>query len=103
MQSDKDLYRQLRTRTPEQLWTEDVPRFNRAPPPARRAGVAVVRAVGVSVAAPATPPARRDAVRRWLTGLLQDPDEKVRRYAMAALPKLGGGGLEAEARVLALL
>jgi 23S rRNA G2445 N2-methylase RlmL len=41
-------------------------------------------------------------VRSWLVRLLQDPSEKVRRYAMTALPKLGAGTIEEEA-LLSLL
>ena len=33
--------------------------------------------------------AQRDGVRPWLRALLHDPCEKIRRYAMAALPKIG--------------
>ncbi len=40
--------------------------------------------------------------RQWLLGLLQDPEEKIRRYAMAALPKIGAGPQE-EAALLELL
>ena len=41
-------------------------------------------------------------MKGWLRGLLRDPEEKVRRYAMAALPKIGAGAGE-EAELLALL
>jgi SAM-dependent methyltransferase len=57
----------------------------------------VVRAVGV-VFAESGSPAEKQQARGWLRGLLSDPVEKVRRYAMAALPKLGAG--EAEEREL---
>jgi 23S rRNA G2445 N2-methylase RlmL len=41
-------------------------------------------------------------VREWLAVLLRDPDEKVRRYAMAAMPKIGAGTKE-ESQLLAVL
>jgi len=41
-------------------------------------------------------------VRQWLRSLLGDPAEKIRRYAMNALPK-AGAGREEETEMLALL
>jgi serine/threonine protein phosphatase 1 len=38
----------------------------------------------------------------WLTSLLEDPEEKIRRYAMVALTKLGGGE-SGEAKLLEIL
>ncbi len=101
MQSDKDLYRQLRALSREQLWSQEVPSFNQAAPRERMQRVALIRAVGVAFAASGTP-AQQAEVRAWLTGLLQDPSEKIRRYAMAALPKLGAGARE-EKELLNLL
>jgi 23S rRNA G2445 N2-methylase RlmL len=46
--------------------------------------------------------AQKDAAREWLLGLLHDPAEKIRRYAVAALPKIGVGPRE-EAELLSLL
>jgi predicted RNA methylase len=63
--------------------------------------VAVVRAVGVAFAESGTAE-QKIAVRAWLTRLLQDPSEKIRRYAMAALPKIGAGASE-EDKLLSLL
>ena len=40
--------------------------------------------------------------RSWLARLLQDPSEKIRRYAMAAMPKIGAGRRE-ESELLSLL
>jgi 23S rRNA G2445 N2-methylase RlmL len=97
----KELYRQLRALPWEQLWTEEVPRFDRANPRERFDTVSVIRAVGV-VFPESGPASQRDGVRQWLRGLLQDPQEKVRRYAMAALPKIGARA-EDEAELLALL
>ena len=97
----KELYQQLRRLSCEQLWRDEVPRFDRATPPERMARVAVVRAVGVVVSENGTA-AQRDAARIWLRSLLHDPQEKVRRYAMTALPKIGAGADE-EASLLSLL
>ena len=97
----KQLYHTLRRLPWEVLWREEVPRFDRATPQERTARVAVVRAVGV-VFSESGPEAEREAVQAWLLGLLQDPGEKVRRYAMTALPKIGAG-TSAEAELLALL
>jgi predicted RNA methylase len=101
MQSDKELYRRLRALSREQLWNEEVPRFNRAAAREREQNVAVIRAVGVAFAGSGTPQQRTD-VLAWLIRLLQDPSEKVRRYAIAALPKLGAGR-QGERELLALL
>jgi predicted RNA methylase len=101
MQSDQDLYRRLRALPSEKLWRDEVPRFDRASPRERMQQVALIRAVGVAFASSGTPD-QRAAVRAWLTGLLQDPAEKIRRYAMAALPKIGAGAGE-EKQLLSLL
>jgi SAM-dependent methyltransferase len=101
MQSDQDLYRRLRAIPAEKLWSDEVPLFDRAPPRERQQKVALVRAVGVAFASSGTP-AQKSAVRAWLTRLLHDPSEKIRRYAMAALPKIGAGAGE-EKQLLALL
>ena len=97
----KEHYRQLRAMPWEQLWQEEVPRFDRAAPRERFEQVSVVRAVGV-VFLESGPAAQRDEVSQWLRKLLQDPEEKIRRYAIAALPKIGAGANE-EAELLALL
>ena len=97
----KELYRQLRALTWQQLWEVEVPRFDRASLAERLERVAVVRALGVVVSESGTP-AQRELARPWLRRLLQDPSEKIRRYAMEALPKLGAGPGE-ESEMLALL
>lgn len=97
----KALYHRLRQRSATELWTEDVPAFDRAAAPDRVAGVAVVRAVGV-VFSETGSAAQKAAARAWLRTLLEDPEEKIRRYAMAALPKLGGAA-EEESALLGLL
>ena len=97
----KELYRQLRALPWEQLWKTEVPRFDRAPARERFERVSVVRAVGV-VFPESGPAAQRDEVRAWLRGLLHDPEEKIRRYAMAALPKIGASA-DDEAELLTLL
>jgi 23S rRNA G2445 N2-methylase RlmL len=99
--SPKEHYQLLRQLPCAQLWTDEVPAFDRANARERVANVAVIRAVGVVFSESGTP-AERDAARRWLQSLLHDPEEKVRRYAMTALPKLGAGEHE-EAALLALL
>ena len=97
----KELYQQLRMLSCDKLWNVEVPRFERATPAEREARVAVIRAVGV-VFSEAGTPAQKAAARPWLRQLLRDPAEKVRRYAMAALPKLGAPA-DAEAELLTLL
>ncbi|TAN36315.1 MAG: methyltransferase domain-containing protein [Verrucomicrobia bacterium] len=101
MKADKKLYRQLRGLSCEQLWNAEVTRFDRALPKERLERVAVIRAVGVVFAGQGTKE-QRAAVRAWLRGLLQDPAEKIRRYAMTALPKIGAGK-GAEKELLSLL
>lgn len=101
MKSDKDLYRQLRVLSCDQLWNDEVARFNRAPPRERMERVAVIRAVGVVFSASGSA-SQREQVRAWLRQLLQDPAEKIRRYAMNALPKIGAGEGE-EKELLSLL
>jgi predicted RNA methylase len=97
----KELYQQLRALSWEQLWAEEAPRFDKASPKERNERVALVRAVGV-VFSESGDPAQKEEVKLWLRGLLHDPCEKIRRYAMAALPKIGAG-LDEEAELLALL
>ncbi|MEY3838135.1 MAG: hypothetical protein RL304_1117, partial [Verrucomicrobiota bacterium] len=89
MKADNELYRQLRELPPQQLWTEEVPKFDRLSPKERNQQVALVRAVGV-VFSTSRNPEMKAAVKAWMVGLLQDPNEKIRRYATAAIPKLGG-------------
>lgn len=97
---DKELYRQLRGLDCEQLWEDEVARFDQAAPRERSERVALVRAVGV-VFSEKGGEEQRARARPWLRGLLGDADEKIRRYAMAALPKIGCGP-EEEADLLAL-
>jgi len=89
MKADNELYRQLRELPPQRLWTEEVPKFDRLSPKERNQQVALVRAVGV-VFSTSRNPEMKAAVKAWMVGLLQDPNEKIRRYATAAIPKLGG-------------
>lgn len=97
----KDLYRHFRSVPWLQLWESEVPRFDQATPQARVRQVALIRALGAGFADSA-PPALQEAVRAWLRGLLQDPEEKVRRYALNALPKTGASETE-EKKILSLL
>jgi 23S rRNA G2445 N2-methylase RlmL len=99
--SAKELYKKLRGRPWPQLWSEDVARFNAASPAEREKTVAVIRAMGV-VFAESGPLEEKAKVREWLLGLLQDPCEKVRRYAMTAMPKIGAGAKE-EGELLSVL
>ena len=101
MKSDQDLYKQLRDLPKERLWSEEVVRFDAASPRARMERVAVIRAVGMIFGRFGTEEEKRK-VREWLITLLDDPQEKIRRYAAAALPKIGAGE-EGESRMLALL
>jgi 23S rRNA G2445 N2-methylase RlmL len=97
----KEVYKQLRNETWETLWKREVPLFDTGTTDERLARVGLVRAMGVLALEKATLE-QRQLTRQWLTSLLQDPEEKIRRYAMNALPKLGGSG-ESEKAVLELL
>jgi len=101
MKTDKELYRQLRVLSCEKLWNDEVALFDRSTPKERMERVAVIRAVGVVFSASGTTKQKAE-VRSWLVRLLQDPSEKVRRYAMTALPKIGAGTGE-EGVLLSLL
>lgn len=101
MKTDKDLYRELRVLSCEELWDDEVARFDRSTPEERMKRVAVIRAVGTVFSESGTRKQKAEA-RSWLVRLLQDPNEKVRRYAMTALPKLGAGTSEEKA-LLSLL
>lgn len=101
MKSDQDLYKRLCDLPKEQLWKSEVPRFDAASPRERMQGVALIRALGTIFARFGTA-GEKAAVRAWLTALLKDPQEKIRRYAMAALPKIGADEV-AEAQMLRLL
>ncbi len=101
MKSDKELYRRLRLLPFDQLWNEEVRRFDQASTRERLQQVAVIRAVGAAMVAD-RPAAQREAVREWLVALLEDPQEKIRRYAMAAIPKVRGAP-GAEERMIHLL
>lgn len=89
----KEHYQALRQLSPEALWAVEVPAFNAAPPHERLQNVSLLRAVGVVFSELGTPEQKADALQ-WLRPLLSDPEEKIRRYAMAALPKLGSGERE---------
>ena len=97
----KELYHELRLLSCEQLWSVEVARFDASSPSERMRRVALVRAVGVVFSESGTAQ-QKDNAKAWLLNLLHDPGEKIRRYAMTALPKLGAGPRE-EAELLALL
>lgn len=101
MKADNELYRQLRDKPCARLWQEDVAAFDRLAEPERTRHAAVIRAVGVAFAARGTDEEKARAAR-WLNDLLADSSEKIRRYAMAALPKLGDDPA-AERRLLGIL
>jgi 23S rRNA G2445 N2-methylase RlmL len=101
MKADNDLYRTLRALSATQLWQEEVPKFNRASAQDRQRQVGLIRAVGV-VFSTTQHLALKAEVVEWMKGLLNDPSEKVRRYAIAAIPKLGGD-LEAEKKILSIV
>ncbi len=96
----KELYQRLRTLPWEELWNNEVPRFDRATPRERFERVAVIRAVGV-VFSESGPAGEKAKVVSWLRNLLRDPEEKIRRYAMAAIPKIGASA-DDEAELLSL-
>ncbi|MEN8662971.1 MAG: TRM11 family SAM-dependent methyltransferase [Lentimonas sp.] len=97
----KEVYKQLRNEPWDSLWEREVPLFDTGTPEVRLGRVGLIRAMGVVALEKATLE-QRQLTRQWLTSLLQDPEEKIRRYAMNALPKLGGSE-ESEKAVLELL
>lgn len=97
----KEVYQRLRLLSCEELWTREVAAFDRADARERMDTVGVIRAVGVVFAESGSEDQRRQA-RAWLRQLLNDPQEKIRRYAMTALPKLGAEESE-ESALLDLL
>ena len=99
--NDKELYRRLRALSCDALWNHEIALFDRATPEERLARVGLIRAVGV-VFSEAGAAEQKEVAKEWLLGLLRDPSEKIRRYAMAALPKIGVGPRE-EAELLSLL
>jgi 23S rRNA G2445 N2-methylase RlmL len=99
--TDKELYQQLRALSCDALWNNEVALFDRSTPEERLARVALIRAVGV-VFSEFGSAGQKEEARKWLLKLLHDPSEKIRRYAMAAMPKIGVGSPE-ETELLALL
>jgi len=100
-QAAKELYRELRHLSCQQLRDLEIPRYDSASSKERLERVALVRAVGVVFSESGTKEEKAQA-KAWLLRLLDDSEEKVRRYAMAALPKLGAGA-EEEAALLSVL
>lgn len=96
MKTDKELFRKLRGLSCKKLWNDEVARFNCLSLDERMKRVAVIRAVGTVFSRFGTAKQKAE-VRSWLVHLLKDSSEKVRRYAMTALPKLGAGPREEEA------
>jgi 23S rRNA G2445 N2-methylase RlmL len=96
----KALFQELRKLDCDTLWSREASAFEQASSAERARRVAVIRAVGVVLGeAPETH--WRDRARPWVRGLLEDPSETVRRYAITALPRLGSGP-EEENRLLRL-
>jgi hypothetical protein len=96
----REHYHQLRKLDCATLWAREVAAVNVAAAQERMQLVSVVRAVGV-VFSEFGSSDEKERARAWLTALLHDPQEKIRRYAMRALPKLGAGESQ-EARLLEL-
>ena len=91
--ASKELYKRLRAVPWARLWTEEVPKFDQAAPRERFERVSIIRAVGV-VFSESGPANQREEVTQWLLRLLHDSEEKLRRYAMTALAKVGAGPAE---------
>ncbi len=96
----KELYKRLRTLTPQQLW-EEVTLFDCSPAKQRVAQVGLIRAVG-TVFSRFGSELEKQQGKTWLFKLLGDPEEKIRRYAITALPQLDSGS-DVEAALLDLL
>lgn len=97
----KEVYKRLRTEPWETLWQCEVPAFDVGSSEDRLARVGLVRAIAVVALERGTREQRRQT-GEWLTGLLRDPEERIRRYAMNALAKLGSRA-ESEEAMLELL
>ncbi len=95
----KEAYKALRRVPWHALWEREVQDFNASPADARVKRAGIIRAVGV-VFSESGPQEEKETVLQWLRGLLHDPSEKIRRYAMAAIPKIGATA-EDENRLLA--
>lgn len=101
LSSSNDLYKQLRKLPARTLWQDEVPKFNALSSAQREKSVAVIRAVGVRFKN-AEDEVSKQTVLQWLLELLEDPSEKIRRYAITAIPKVGGSGGLAETRLLSM-
>ncbi|MGA0133613.1 MAG: TRM11 family SAM-dependent methyltransferase [Opitutales bacterium] len=101
MRSDNELYRRLRALPAGRLLSEEVPAFAALQGRERSARAALIRAVGTVVSACRDERLKSSALE-WLRGLMKDPEEKVRRYAAAALPKFTAGVAEESALLDAL-
>jgi 23S rRNA G2445 N2-methylase RlmL len=97
----KEIYQRLRTLTPQELWDHEIPLFDGASAKQRVAQVGLIRAVG-TVFSRFGSELQKQQGKDWLLKLLRDPEEKIRRYAIAALPLLEAGP-EVESAFLALL
>ena len=86
--SATEMYRSLRVLSWQRLWKVEVPKFDEGSEAYRSEQVALVRAVGV-VFLESGHASQRGDVLDWMRRLLGDANERIRRYAMAALPKIG--------------
>ncbi len=91
-----DAYARYRSATRKELWETEIPRFNQLQASDRLNEIGLIRAVGVVFAARGSTEEKK-TVREWMVHLLTDPEEKVRRYAINAIPKLDAGEKEEEA------
>ena len=86
----QDIYRRARQLSAAQLWLEEVPKFDAMEASRERdQAVGIVRAVGNKFASAEKD--QRAAVRTWLLRLLDDPSERVQRYAITAISKVVDG------------
>jgi hypothetical protein len=94
-------YARTRALHRDDLRTREAPRYDALPPEDRLREVGLLRAIGAVFGQFGTPQEKAWA-RAWLLGLLDDPQEKIRRYAIQGLPKLNAGPAE-ERALLSLL
>jgi len=91
-----EAYARFRTLHRSELRTREVPRYAALAPQERLKQVGLVRAVGAVFGEHGTPEEKAWA-RAWMLELLGDAQEKIRRYAVQALPKLDSGPEEESA------
>lgn len=97
----KEQFQAYRRLPAQELWARAQTIYPGASDETRQQEVALIRAVGVVIGDGVDDALKADA-RSWLVGLLRDPLETVRRYAITALPRLNTGQAEEKA-LLSLL